>query len=54
MSIMQLFIDKKSILKRFFTLWTSAAQFPNSFICILDITFTDPVHIKNNKEIIWE
>ena len=42
----QLFIDKKFILKRFFILWSSAAQFPNSFICILDIIFTDPVKLK--------
>ena len=32
----------KNSFKRFFILWTSAAQFSNSFICILDITFTDP------------
>ena len=33
----------KFILKRFFILWSSAAQFPNSFICII---FTDPVKLK--------
>ena len=27
-------------------------QFLNSFICILDINFTDPVKLKNNKGII--
>ena len=32
--------------KRFFILWTSAAQFLNSFIHILDINFTDPVKLK--------
>ena len=41
----QVFIDKKIILKRFFILWTSAPQFLNSFICILDIIFTDPVKL---------
>ena len=30
----------------FFILWTSAAQFPNSFKCILDIIFTDLVKLK--------
>ena len=30
----------------FIILWTSAAQFPNSFICILDINFIDPVKLK--------
>ena len=29
-----------------FILWTSATQSPNSFICILDIIFTDPVNLK--------
>ena len=42
----QLFIDKKFILKRFFILWISATQFLNSFICISDIIFTDPVQLK--------
>ena len=46
--INQLTIDKKIF-------WTSAlaAQFPNSFICILDIIFIDhdPVKLKNNKGI---
>ena len=39
-------LTKKLILKRFFILWSSTAQFPNSFICILDIIFTDPVKLK--------
>ena len=46
MNIMQLFIDKKFILKKILYSLTSAAQFPNSFICILDIIFTDPVKLK--------
>ena len=41
-----LMIDKKFIFKKIFVLWTSTAQFPNSFICILDSIFTDPVKLK--------
>ena len=47
-------LTKKFILKRFFILWTLAAQFSNSFVCILDINFTDPVKSKNNKRIIGD
>ena len=36
----------KIILQRFFILWTSVAQFPSSFICILDIIFTEPLKLK--------
>ena len=39
-----LMIDKKFIFKKISILWTSAAQFLNSFICILDIIFTDSVN----------
>ena len=38
-------LTKKFILKRFFILWSSAAQFPNSLVCILDI-ITDPIKLK--------
>ena len=36
----------KNHFKRFFILWTSAAQFLNSFIHILDINFANPVKLK--------
>ena len=38
--------ERKFIFKKIFVLWTSTPQFPNSFICILDIIFTDPVKLK--------
>ena len=39
-------LTKKFILKRFFIFWTSAPQFPNSLVCILDIIFNDSVKLK--------
>ena len=38
-------IKQKFIFKKIFILWTSAAQFSNSFICIFDIIFADPVKL---------
>ena len=45
MSIMQL-TKNSFLIKKIFVLWTSAVQFPNSFICILDIIVTDSVKLK--------
>ena len=42
----QLMIVKNFIFKKVFILWTSEAQFPNSFMYTLDIIFTDSVKLK--------
>ena len=39
-------IRSQFIFKKIFILWTSAAQFLNSFMYILDIIFTDSVKLK--------
>ena len=42
--IHKIYIKIASLFKRLFICWTSAAQFPNSFVCILDIIFADQVN----------
>ena len=47
--IHKIYIRIASLFKRLFICWTSAAQFPNRFVCILDIIFADPVKLKENN-----